>query len=1343
MRGLGNLKFGKNLEVQIKAPLDARSLVALKSDLTDASTWIIEGSSLSYTYTGMLVVVAADPLAGNKGIYILHDGEGYTNEDNWEKLSNETSFEITGITMKGDYDEALDFVYMKGDVVRVDGSLYFCLIDNTSNIKPTETTGWELNWTLFQLKGSEGERGYTPTIGENGNWYINGVDQLKVAIGKDGVTPHVEDGYWYIGQNKTDVKAVGDTVTIDQNGFWRINGDTTNPQVQAKGQDGTNAIATLNYTGTYKPTSTYNHKDGVGYTDLAIGSDDHAYLCMVNGTRNVDPVGDTTGRWKKFIMSGAPGKNGLTPEIKDGLWWIGNENKNIKAEGSKISLVGGYWFINGEPTYQKAQGNDGASAIANINLRGNFDELLTYNNYDENGRADVVVGSDGNMYYSRIDNNTMNPVPFDEDAKVQWALFSMQGREGYPGANGKNGSEPYIALKNGLLMWWVKTPFESDGKTTYEYKCLDVVAEGMTPFIGDNLNWWIGNSDLGFKAVGQDAIANINYLGDWKPATNYYNKNVGANNYTDVVVGSNGTAYWAKLDSIDIDPVLDTDNSHWLQFVMKGANGSPGKGVLLSKSDTHILWKQVGDAQWTNLIAISDIKGEGAYSDVSLNVGAVIQWGGSVASIPEGWLLCDGREVDRVIKSEYRELIEKLTGTTTATKANIPDLRSRFIVGYDPRDGEYNSIGETGPVAYNLLFKKVDSLTFKKVRLKPSESGLPAHNHAINFVENSSGDSKKGIPDGDKDIVTKSLTAIKNNSEASAQTAHENRPPYYVTCFIIKASYVADMEGKTAYDVYLSTNPNPVLSKEAWLESLRGETGPTGINPKGDYDPLVTYVEDDVVRINNVDNPDNGNAFVCKLACLDVEPGLTLGWRTYWYPFVMRGAPGKDAFQLKIEYSENGTDWHVDATVDDVYCRFSTDNINFGAPINFKGQKGDDAYELAIQYSTDNVNFHDTATLLDNYARFSTDNKETWGQGVRLGGGSGTLSSDLTVNLSGGKTWGTLTSGTTIAAGTTYDALFRRALVESIPPTANVTASGSIPYNASSAILTLALSSNANNAGATIDSFVLSYKRDGAWIELYNGVPITTYSHSVDLSTDKTSSVTYRLVVLNTLTLSYTATSNIVTPDGYSEPTASGAITITKEIGDVSHRLTGSISQTSQNGVVILTRELQYSLNNSSWVAITTFNTNSFDYTHNDSSLKNSTIIYYRILVTCTSATGNIATPISMGSVSFVYKSTFGYIASTTPNLATLLSMGNSVLTNGKSKTIVATAGIGEYTYYSYNASAGDLTGIVMDGVAAVLGAFTKQADITGVNSFGATVTYRIYKSNAPKAFTNNQLVIS
>ncbi|MDR2385155.1 MAG: hypothetical protein LBD80_05775 [Tannerella sp.] len=55
--------------------------------------------------------------------------------------------------------------------------------------------------------------GHTPviTIGENGNWYIDGVDSGKKSTGQDGISPQltIVDGYWYLDDVNTGVKAEG------------------------------------------------------------------------------------------------------------------------------------------------------------------------------------------------------------------------------------------------------------------------------------------------------------------------------------------------------------------------------------------------------------------------------------------------------------------------------------------------------------------------------------------------------------------------------------------------------------------------------------------------------------------------------------------------------------------------------------------------------------------------------------------------------------------------------------------------------------------------------------------------------------------------------------------------------------------------------------------------------------------------------------------------------------------------------------------------------------------------------------------------------------------------------
>jgi len=61
--------------------------------------------------------------------------------------------------------------------------------------------------------GINGENGYTPTIGQNKHWWINGVDTGIVAEGQngdDGLTPFIgQNGNWWIGATDTGVSASG------------------------------------------------------------------------------------------------------------------------------------------------------------------------------------------------------------------------------------------------------------------------------------------------------------------------------------------------------------------------------------------------------------------------------------------------------------------------------------------------------------------------------------------------------------------------------------------------------------------------------------------------------------------------------------------------------------------------------------------------------------------------------------------------------------------------------------------------------------------------------------------------------------------------------------------------------------------------------------------------------------------------------------------------------------------------------------------------------------------------------------------------------------------------------
>lgn len=135
--------------------------------------------------------------------------------------------------------------------------------------------------------------------------------------------------------------------------------------------------------------------------------------------------------------------------------------------------------------------------------------------------------------------------------------------------------------------------------------------------------------------------------------------------------------------------------------------------------------------------------------DMVVPAGVVLMWSGAVNAIPAGWALCDG-------------------GGSPAR----PDLRGRFIVGFDPSDVDYNAIGKVGGA--------------KRVTLTALE--MPSHTHA--FDAHDPNNSVGGSGDGDHWKIGPPPLGSGQPGTPIGSTGgdqpHENRPPYYVLAFIIK-----------------------------------------------------------------------------------------------------------------------------------------------------------------------------------------------------------------------------------------------------------------------------------------------------------------------------------------------------------------------------------------------------------------------------------------------------------------------------------------------------------------------------------------------------------------------------
>ncbi len=138
--------------------------------------------------------------------------------------------------------------------------------------------------------------------------------------------------------------------------------------------------------------------------------------------------------------------------------------------------------------------------------------------------------------------------------------------------------------------------------------------------------------------------------------------------------------------------------------------------------------------------------------------GMIILWSGSSATIPTGWLLCDG-------------------------SSSTPDLRNRFVVG---ATSTY-AVGATGGTADAIVVSHTHTATVTD----------PTHAHwgwngTVRTNTNSSGGSNDNSTSGGgavgfETLVSASTGITVSNSTAGSSGTNANLPPYYALCYIMKA----------------------------------------------------------------------------------------------------------------------------------------------------------------------------------------------------------------------------------------------------------------------------------------------------------------------------------------------------------------------------------------------------------------------------------------------------------------------------------------------------------------------------------------------------------------------------
>jgi len=141
--------------------------------------------------------------------------------------------------------------------------------------------------------------------------------------------------------------------------------------------------------------------------------------------------------------------------------------------------------------------------------------------------------------------------------------------------------------------------------------------------------------------------------------------------------------------------------------------------------------------------ALPAISGANLTGIVGVPTGCILLWSGAANAIPTGFVLCDGNN-------------------------STPNLSGKFVVGYSASDGDYD-VNDTGGSASVTL----------------TVNQIPAHTHTHTKATHPAGSGPEQNQSGNVEDRTNFGDTGTTSSTGGGQS-HENRPPYYALCYIMK-----------------------------------------------------------------------------------------------------------------------------------------------------------------------------------------------------------------------------------------------------------------------------------------------------------------------------------------------------------------------------------------------------------------------------------------------------------------------------------------------------------------------------------------------------------------------------
>ena len=278
-----------------------------------------------------------------------------------------------------------------------------------------------------------------------------------------------------------------------------------------------------------------------------------------------------------------------------------------------------------------------------------------------------------------------------------------------------------------------------------------------------------GNEDISFRDGGTGGGVNMRIRGDGNV---FVTGNCTADSFTGDLDAS-----WITSGTLGTDRIPDLAAS-------KITSGTLNTSRIPNLAASKITSGTLGTARIPNLAASKITSGtiaDARLSSSSLFVtGMIMLWSGAANAIPSGWVLCNGSN-----------------GT--------PNLQDKFVVGA----GSGYSVGNTGGAASVTLTTAQlpsHSHTTNNHRHSFSGSGSSSHSHDIasatghtgyNILDRNRGTdpwtSNYNTTSVDTESATVSISISGNTGYSNPSTnntgsgnSHENRPPYYALCYIMK-----------------------------------------------------------------------------------------------------------------------------------------------------------------------------------------------------------------------------------------------------------------------------------------------------------------------------------------------------------------------------------------------------------------------------------------------------------------------------------------------------------------------------------------------------------------------------